>query len=125
MLKPSKQDICRELASYASQMSNCNAMVVKSEKTAAASAKYMNAMRMANVSATELNFNGGSIDALGTTLKKDANNLVVLTFDNESSVTRILTQLFKLTNTYKIILFADPKIMDFETVDPNYYLGVK
>jgi len=125
MLKPSKQDICRELANYASQMSNCNVMVVKSEKTAAASTKYMNAMRMSNVSATELNFNGGSIDAIGNTLKKDANNLVVLTFDNESSVTRVLTQLFKLTSTYKIILFADPKIMDFETVDPNYYLGVK
>ena len=127
MLNPSKQDIRNEVAKYAAQMGDCNALIIKgtSDESKSSSAKYVEAMRNAGVEATELNFNGSSIEAIGSALQKGKENLIVVTFETEMSITRVLTQVFKLCEDYKIILIADPKIMNYESIDPNYYAEVK
>ena len=127
MLNPSKQDIRNEVAKYAAQMGDCNALIIKgtSDESKSSSAKYVEAMRNAGVEATELTFNGSSIEAIGSALQKGKENLIVVTFENEMAITRVLTQVFKLCEDYKIILIADPKIMNYESIDPNYYAEVK
>ena len=127
MLNPSKQDIRNEVAKYASQIEGCNAIIVKgtSDDSKASAAKYVEAMNNAGVSATELAFNGSSIENIGASLKKGVENIIVITFETEMSITRVLTQAFKLTDDYKITLVADPKIMNYESIDPNYYVEVK
>ena len=127
MLNPSKQDIRTEVANYASQIEGCNAIIVKgtSDDSKASAAKYIEAMTNAGVTATELAFNGSSIENIGSSLKKGVENIIVITFETEMSITRVLTQAFKLTDDYKITLVADPKIMNYESIDPNYYVEVK
>lgn len=127
MLNPSKQDIRNEVAKYASQIEGCNAIIVKgtSDDSKASAAKYVEAMNNADVTATELAFNGSSIENIGASLKKGVENIIVITFETEMSITRVLTQAFKLTDDYKITLVADPKIMNYESIDPNYYVEVK
>ncbi|MBO7480508.1 MAG: LysM peptidoglycan-binding domain-containing protein [Bacteroidales bacterium] len=127
MLNPSKQDIRNEVAKYAAQMGDCNALIIKgtSDESKASSTKYAEAMQNAGVQATELNFNGSSIEAIGSALQKGKENLIVVTFETEMAITRVLTQVFKLCEDYKIVLIADPKIMNYESIDPNYYVEVK
>lgn len=127
MLNPSKQDIRNEVAKYAAQIGNCNALIIKgtSDESKSSSAKYLEAMQNAGVEATELNFNGSSIEAIGSALQKGKENLIVVTFENEMAITRVLTQVFKLCEDNKIILIADPKIMNYESIDPNYYAEVR
>lgn len=127
MLNPSKQDIRNEVAKYASSIPNCNALIVKgtSDESKLASEKYMEAMQNLGVKATELNFNGSSIEAIGSSLVKGYENLIIMTFENEMTATRVLTQVFKLCEDYKITLIADPKIMNYESIDPNYYVEVR
>jgi hypothetical protein len=127
MLNPSKQDIRNEVAKYAAQMGDCNALIIKgtSDESKSSSAKYVEAMRNAGVETTELNFNGSSIEAIGGALQKGKENLIVVTFETEMAITRVLTQVFKLCEDYKIVLIADPKIMNYESIDPNYYAEVK
>lgn len=127
MLNPSKQDIRNEVAKYASSIPNCNALIVKgtSDDSKLASEKYMEAMQNLGVKATELNFNGSSIEAIGSSLEKSSENLIIMTFENEMTATRVLTQVFKLCEDYKITLIADPKIMNYESIDPNYYVEVR
>ena len=126
MLNPSKQDIRNEVAKYAAQIGNCNALIIKgtSDESKSSSAKFLEAMQNAGVEATELNFNGSSIEAIGSALQKGKENLIVVTFENEMAITRVLTQVFKLCEDNKIILIADPKIMNYESIDPNYYAEV-
>lgn len=127
MLNPSKQDIRNEVAKYASSIQNSNALIIKgtSDDSKVAASKYVEAMQNVGVKATELNFNGSSIEAIGSALVKDAENLIIMTFENEMTATRILTQVFKLCEDYKITLIADPKIMNYESIDPNYYVEVR
>ena len=127
MLNPSKQDIRNEVAKYASSMTNCNALIIKgtSEDSKVAATKYVEAMQNVGVKATELLFNGSNIEAIGSALEKGTENLIVMTFENEMTATRVLTQVFKLCEDYKITLIADPKIMNYESIDPNYYVEVK
>lgn len=127
MLNPSKQDIREAIVKYASGLGNSNALIVRStsDESKAVSAKYLEAMHGSNISASILDFNGGSIEGIGSKLKKDAENIIILTFENESSITRVLTQVFKLCEDNKIILIADPKIMIYESIDPYYYAEVK
>ncbi|MBR5982805.1 MAG: LysM peptidoglycan-binding domain-containing protein [Bacteroidales bacterium] len=127
MLNPSKQDIRNEIAKYAAQMGDCNALIIKgtSDESKSASAKYLEAIQNVGVQATELNFNGSSIEAIGSALQKGKENLIILTFETEMAITRVLTQVFKLCEDNKIILIADPKIMNYESIDPNYYAEVR
>lgn len=127
MLNPSKQDIRNAVAQYASQVENSNVLIIRSttDESKMYANKYAEAMRNANVTATTLDFNGGSIEAIGSSLKKNANNIIVLTFENEMAINRVLTQVFKLCKDNNISLIADPKIMNFENIDPNYYAEVK
>jgi LysM repeat protein len=127
MLNPSKQDIRNEVAKYAAQIGNCNTLIIKgtSDESKSVSAKYAEAMRNAGVENSELVFNGSSIEAIGSALQKGKENLIIITFENEMAITRVLTQVFKLCNDYKITLIADPRIMNYESIDPNYYVEVK
>ncbi|MBQ1732153.1 MAG: LysM peptidoglycan-binding domain-containing protein, partial [Bacteroidales bacterium] len=127
MLNPSKQDIRNEVAKYASSIANSNALIIKgtSDDSKVAASKYVEAMQNVGVKATELNFNGSSIEALGSALVKGAENLIIMTFENEMTATRVLSQVFKLCNDYKITLIADPRIMNYESIDPNYYVEVR
>lgn len=127
MLNPSKQDIRNEVAKYASSIANSNAFIIKgtSDDSKVAASKYVEAMQNVGVKATELNFNGSSIEALGSALVKGAENLIIMTFENEMTATRVLSQVFKLCNDYKITLIADPRIMNYESIDPNYYVEVR
>ncbi len=127
MLNPSKQDIRNEVSKYAAQISGSNVLIVKgtSDESKASSEKYIEAMNNAGVTATELTFNGSSIENIGGSLIKGAENIIVLTFESEMSITRVLTQVFKLCKDYKITLVSDPKIMNYESIDPNYYAEVK
>ena len=127
MLNPSKQDIRNEVAKYASQIGDCNVVIVKgtSDESKASAAKYIESMTNAGIAATELNFNGSSIENIGGSLKKGSENIIVITFESEMTITRVLTQVFKLCDDYKITLIADPKIMNYESIDPNYYVEVK
>ncbi len=127
MLNPSKQDIRNEVAKYAASMPNCNALIIKgtSDDSKVAASKYVEAMQNLGVKATELNFNGSSIEAIGSALVKGSENLIIMTFENEMTATRVLSQVFKLCNDYKITLIADPKIMNYESIDPNYYVEVR
>lgn len=127
MLNPSKQDIRNEVAKYAASIPNCNALIIKgtSDESKVASSKYLEAMQNAGVKATELNFNGSSIEAIGGSLVKGDENIIIMTFENEMTATRILNQVFKLCEDYKISLIADPKIMNYESIDPNYYVEVR
>ncbi len=127
MLNPSKQDIRNEVAKYASSIANCNALIIKgtSDDSKVAASKYVEAMQNVGVKTTELNFNGSSIEALGSALVKGAENLIIMTFENEMTATRVLSQVFKLCNDYKITLIADPRIMNYESIDPNYYVEVR
>lgn len=126
MLNPSKQDIRNEVAKYAAQIDNCNALIIRgtSDDSKSSSAKYLEAMRNAGVTASELDFNGSSIEAIGNSIQKGKENLIVVTFENEMAITRVLTQVFKLCENNKITLIADPKIMNYESIDPNYYAEV-
>ena len=127
MLNPSKQDIRNEVAKYASSIANSNALIIKgtSDDSKVAASKYVEAMQNVGVKATELNFNGSSIEALGSALVKGAENIIIMTFENEMTATRVLSQVFKLCNDYKITLIADPRIMNYESIDPNYYVEVR
>ena len=127
MLNPSKQDIRNEVAKYASSIANSNALIIKgtSDDSKVAASKYVEAMQNVGVKTTELNFNGSSIEALGSALVKGAENLIIMTFENEMTATRVLSQVFKLCNDYKITLIADPRIMNYESIDPNYYVEVR
>ena len=127
MLNPSKEDIRNEVAKYASSISNCNALIIKgtSDESKVAASKYIEAMQNEGVKATELLFNGSSIEAIGSALVKGVENLIIMTFENEMTATRVLTQVFKLCEDYKITLIADPKIMNYESIDPNYYVEVR
>ena len=127
MLNPSKQDIRNEVAKYASSIANSNALIIKgtSDDSKVAASKYVKAMQNVGVKTTELNFNGSSIEALGSALVKGAENLIIMTFENEMTATRVLSQVFKLCNDYKITLIADPRIMNYESIDPNYYVEVR
>lgn len=127
MLNPSKQDIRNEVAKYASSIANCNALIIKgtSDDSKVAASKYVEAMQNVGVKTNELNFNGSSIEALGSALVKGAENLIIMTFENEMTATRVLSQVFKLCNDYKITLIADPRIMNYESIDPNYYVEVR
>ncbi|MBR3799254.1 MAG: LysM peptidoglycan-binding domain-containing protein [Bacteroidales bacterium] len=127
MLNPSKQDIRNEVAKYASSIPNSNALIIKgtSDDSKVAASKYVEAMQNVGVKTTELNFNGSSIEALGSALVKGAENLIIMTFENEMTATRVLSQVFKLCNDYKITLIADPRIMNYESIDPNYYVEVR
>ena len=127
MLNPSKQDIRNEVAKYASSIANSNALIIKgtSDESKVAASKYVEAMQNVGVKATELNFNGSSIEALGSALVKGAENIIIMTFENEMTATRVLSQVFKLCNDYKITLIADPRIMNYESIDPNYYVEVR
>lgn len=127
MLNPSKQDIRNEVAKYASSIPNSNALIIKgtSDDSKVAASKYVEAMQNVGVKTTELNFNGSSIEALGSALVKGSENLIIMTFENEMTATRVLSQVFKLCNDYKITLIADPRIMNYESIDPNYYVEVR
>jgi len=127
MLNPSKQDIRNEVSKYAAQISGNNVLIVKgtSDDSKLSSEKYMEAMKEAGATATEVVFNGSSIENLETSLKKDGKNIIIPTFENEMTTSRVLTQVFKLCEDYDITLVSDPKIMNYESIDPNYYLEVK
>lgn len=127
MLNPSKQDIRNEVSKYAAQISGNNVLIVKgtSDDSKLSSEKYMEAMKEAGATATEVVFNGSSIENLGASLKKDGKNIIIPTFENEMTTSRVLTQVFKLCEDYDITLVSDPKIMNYESIDPNYYLEVK
>lgn len=127
MLNPSKQDIRNAVAKYASQVENSNVLIIRgtTDESKMHASKYAEAMQNAKVTATTLDFNGGSIEAIGSSLKKNANNIIILTFENELGINRVLTQVFKLCKDNNISLIADPKIMNYENIDPNYYAEVK
>ena len=83
MLNPSKQDIRNEVAKYASSIPNCNALIVKgtSEESNVAASKYVEAMHNVGVKATEVLFNGSSIEAIGSALVKGSENFIIMTFE--------------------------------------------
>ncbi|MCF0207083.1 MAG: hypothetical protein HUK15_06630, partial [Bacteroidales bacterium] len=126
MLNPSKQDICNAIASYAKQTAKCNPIIVKgtSEESKNYASRLQTTMSGFGISATVLNSTGGSIEAIASSLKKDAENLIVLTYDDEMAINRTMLQVFKLTGDHKIRLIADPKIMNYENIDPSYFAGV-
>ncbi len=127
ILNPSKRDVLTAVAQYAKQIENCNVIIVKnnSDESASQTLKYSEEMQALNVRNTTLDFDGTNILSIGSSLKKDAENLIILTFYNEMAVSRALSQVFKLCEDNKISLIADPKIMNYENLDPNYYTEVK
>lgn len=127
MLNPSKQDVRNAIVNYAHGLEGCNALIVRntSDESKSVSTKYAEEMQNNGISSSILDFNGSSIEGIGPKLKKGVENLIIVTFENEMSTNRILTQVFKLCEDYKIILIADPKIMNYESIDPYYYAEVR
>lgn len=126
LLNSSKQDFRQAIVEYAKQNTKCNALVIKgtTEESQALASKYQSDLQTAGVVNSIVNFNGTSIENISTHLKKDSDNLLILTFDNEMSINRVFTQVFKLCKENNISIIGDQKILSYDNLDPKYYTEV-
>ena len=75
------------------------------------------------VSAKRLLFDGTSISGLTSALSQEKENIVILTFKGEYKTFRIFTALFPLKE-YNIRVLGDKTMVDYETIDPKFYMDV-
>ena len=71
-----------------------------------------------------IKYSGGKLLNLTDFVSKTQENVFILPFQNEVSCTKIFLSLFPLKD-YDITLIGDPTILDYETIDPKYYLNSK
>ncbi len=86
--------------------------------------QYKNDMSIASVgknSVTSLLFDGSSINGLSAALAKEKDNVIIVLFTGEYKLFRIFTELFPLKD-YQISVVGDRAIVDYETIDPIFYL---
>ncbi|MCK9255135.1 MAG: LysM peptidoglycan-binding domain-containing protein [Bacteroidales bacterium] len=71
-----------------------------------------------------IKYSGGKLLDLKNLVSKTQENVFILPFHTELICTKIFLDLFPLKD-YEITLIGDPCILDYETIDPKYYLSSK
>jgi LysM repeat protein len=66
-------------------------------------------------------FDDNKINGLSTAINKEKTNVIIVLFTGEYELFRIFTELFPLKD-YHICVIGDKTIIDYETIDPKFYL---
>ncbi len=79
--------------------------------------------KSSNLNLSFIKFSGSNLMELSSKVNKDVENVFILPFNvtNETQFTRILLNIFNLKD-YQIRIISDKSHLDYETIDPNYYV---
>jgi LysM repeat protein len=129
MLKPSSMDIVGSLADYAALNPQHNYLIIQGNaadqiKYAAQIKESLEQKLGASENVETIKFNGKDLVSLKSMIHKDRENVFILPFNTETAVTNIFLDLFPLKD-YEITLIGDQTILDYQTIDPQYYSKVK
>ncbi len=128
-LKTTNEFVYENLASYASQHPQCKYFIVQgqqSDMVEIANNIYMKFIQdtINTLDVTKIQFNGKSLHSLKSLISKDTENVFFLPFADEAATMKIFTELFPLKD-YEITLIGSEKILEYESIDPNYFRKVK
>lgn len=126
-LKSTDNFIAEAIADYAANNPESRYIVIQgnTEDENHKSQIYYDAIKSKNnnLNLSFIRFSGSNLMELSSKVNKDVENVFILPFNvtNETQFTRMLLNLFNLKD-YQIRLIADKSHLDYETIDPNYYV---
>lgn len=129
LIRPTAEAVIDCLASYAAENKDNLYLIIQgttAEQIKLANEHY-DAMVSKLGSSTNvkiIKYSGGKLLNLESSVSKTQENVFILPFQNEVSCTKIFLDLFPLKD-YAITLIGNPAILEYETIDPKYYLSSK
>ncbi len=128
-VKTTEDIVCQNVAKYAALHPQNNYFVIQGEKSeqkeiAAYYCELLQKESDSIINVRNILFNGKSLVSLKSMISKDKENVFILPFAEEVPTMKIFTELFPLKN-YEITLLGSKSILDFESIDPNYFKKVK
>lgn len=128
-LKPSSAMVIDAVAEFASKDPKNNYLIIQGTKPdqIQIAAKYQEAIS-AKLGTSQnvriIQFNGKDLVSVKSMISKDVENVFIMPFNTETSCTNIFLDLFPLKD-YEITLIGDKSVIEYETIDPSYFLKVK
>jgi LysM repeat protein len=125
ILKTSNDLIYKDVAKYASEYPQYRYFVIQgtTAEQIKEATKFTNALKTesdSTLNVSIIKFNGKSLASLKSVISKETENVFILPFSSEAASTKIFTELFPLKD-YEITLLGSRLIMDYESIDANYY----
>jgi LysM repeat protein len=129
MLSPTNNGIKDAIVSYTSSFPNKNILIIQDSSSVSIKSATEYQRLFSNFNEDTLNvkivkYNGKELVSLKSMIEKDKENIFICTFANEAAITQIFINMFPLKD-YEITFIGGAAIVNYETVDPQYYLKVK
>lgn len=129
LLKPSMGEVSKSIANFASENPEHHYFIIQGREAEQIELAELFYNDMQNKLGTNKNvniikFNGKNLENLAKLVSKDVENVFILPFQNEIACTNVFIDLFPL-KAYSITLIGDQSILNYETIDPVYYLNSK